>query len=110
MADFEKIKISLGDLNEQSVLDELEAVIQEGNDAALALQACQDGLEIVSQHFDTDSTIETYLFVHVSALLTVDSISMALVTNQRVGDFAVWTPICRNAPLPVSLAMNQNSP
>jgi methanogenic corrinoid protein MtbC1 len=53
MTDYEKIRIGLGDLDEETVLNELESVISENSDAAKALQACQEGLEIVSQHFDT---------------------------------------------------------
>lgn len=53
MADYEKIKEGFANLDEPTVLSELEKVIVEGADASEALLACQAGLDIVGQKFET---------------------------------------------------------
>jgi methanogenic corrinoid protein MtbC1 len=53
MADYEGIKINLGDLNEDNVLEAIKRIVDEGGDAEAALESCQKGLEIVGGRFDS---------------------------------------------------------
>lgn len=53
MADFEKIASGFDELDEPTVLAELEKVVAEGADATQALQACQAGLDLVGKKFET---------------------------------------------------------
>jgi len=54
MADLEKLKEAMGELDEESVLKILKEVMAEGgNDAQKAIEMCQQGMDIIGQHFET---------------------------------------------------------
>jgi methanogenic corrinoid protein MtbC1 len=53
MAGYEEIASALGNLEEEAVLAALEAVLEDGGSAEEALAACQKGLEIVGNNFET---------------------------------------------------------
>lgn len=53
MLDIEKLKADMGELDEEAVINALRAVMEDGgSEAAGAMQACQDGLNIVGDRFE----------------------------------------------------------
>lgn len=53
MADFEKITQAMGDLEEDEIKELLNAALAEGADAQLAMDACQKGMDIVGERFES---------------------------------------------------------
>ena len=52
MYNYEELKNAMGDLEEETVLDMLREVIEDGGDkAGEAMTACQEGMNIVGQRF-----------------------------------------------------------
>ncbi len=53
MIDFENLAQAMGDLDEETVVEVLEAVMAEGGaDAPKAMEACQKGMDIVGKLFE----------------------------------------------------------
>lgn len=53
MVDFEKLTAAMGDLDEDQMIADLNAVMAEGGkDAAKAMEACQKGMDIVGNKFE----------------------------------------------------------
>ena len=51
--DFENIAQLMGDLDEDAVVEQLEAVMADGGaDASKAMEACQKGMDIVGKVFE----------------------------------------------------------
>ncbi len=53
MIDFDKLKKDIGDLDENAAKATLKQLMAEGGDAQKALEACQDGMAIVGDRFQT---------------------------------------------------------
>ena len=52
MADFEKLKIAVGEMDEDAVMEIVNEIVATKGDAQAALAACQDGMGIVGERFE----------------------------------------------------------
>ncbi|MDO4275590.1 MAG: cobalamin-dependent protein [Eubacteriales bacterium] len=85
MVDFTKLTEALGDLDEDSVLEMLNQVMDEGGeDAQKAMDACQKGMEIVGQLFEQgEYFVGDLIFAGELMTEAVDILKNALITGEQ---------------------------
>ena len=82
--DFEKIAQLMGDLDEDAVVEQLEAVMADGGaDASKAMEACQKGMDIVGKLFEEGEYFVGDL-IYAGELMTraVSILKDALITDE----------------------------
>ncbi len=87
MVDFEKLAEAMGDLDEDAMVADLEAVMAEGGaDASKAMEACQKGMDIVGSRFEEGEYFVGDL-IYAGELMTqaVDILKDALVSGGESG-------------------------
>ena len=87
MVDFEKLAEAMGDLDEDAMVADLEAVMAEGGaDAGKAMEACQKGMDIVGSRFEEGEYFVGDL-IYAGELMTqaVDILKDALVSGGNKG-------------------------
>lgn len=87
MIDFEVLKTAMGDLEEETMLKLLNQVIDEsGADAEKAMQACQEGMDIVGSRYESEEYFVSDL-IYAGELMTeaVDILKSALVAESSDG-------------------------
>ncbi len=87
MVDFEKLAEAMGDLDEDAMVADLEAVMAEGGaDAGKAMEACQKGMDIVGSRFEEGEYFVGDL-IYAGELMTqaVDILKDALVSGGESG-------------------------
>ena len=87
MIDFEKLVQAMGDLDEDTVIELLEAVMEEGGaDAPKAMEACQKGMDIVGRLFEEGEYFVGDL-IYAGELMTraVEIMKEALATGDSSG-------------------------
>lgn len=87
MLDFEKLSQAMGDLDEDTVMEMLNAVMDEGGqDAARAMEACQKGMDIVGKLFEEKEYFVGDL-IYAGELMTdaVGILKDALVQGESTG-------------------------
>lgn len=87
MIDFENLAQAMGDLDEETVVEALEAVMAEGGaDAPKAMEACQKGMEIVGKLFEEGEYFVGDL-IYAGELMTdaVGILKDALATGDTTG-------------------------
>ena len=87
MIDFEKLTTAMGELDEDTVRELLEAVMSEGGaDASKALEACQKGMDTVGKLFE-DGEYFVGDLIYAGELMTdaVDILKDALIEGDNSG-------------------------
>ena len=87
MIDFEKLAQAMGELEEDTVVELLEAVMAEGGaEANKAMEACQKGMEIVGKLFEEGEYFVGDL-IYAGELMTqaVDILKDALASGENAG-------------------------
>jgi len=87
MVDFEKLTAAMGDLDEDQMIADLNAVMAEGGkDAAKAMEACQKGMDIVGNKFEEGEYFVGDL-IYAGELMTqaVDILKAGLVADGNNG-------------------------
>ncbi len=89
MADFEKLKKAMGELDDDAVIGIVREIMSEGgNEAQLALEACQEGMNIVGDLFQSgEYFVADLIFAGDLMTRAMDIIKPALTksTGGRVG-------------------------
>jgi len=87
MLDFEKLVSAMGDLDEDTMIEELNAVMDEGGaEANKAMEACQKGMDVVGKLFEEGEYFVGDL-IYAGELMTeaVDILKDALVSGDGEG-------------------------
>lgn len=53
MMDFENLKVAISEMDDETVMDIINQVVETNGDAAKAVIACQEGMEVVGKMFET---------------------------------------------------------
>jgi len=53
MIDYDKLKMTISEIDDDAAMALVDEVVQKGGDAAKAMAACQDGMELVGNRFET---------------------------------------------------------
>ena len=53
MIDYDKLKTAIGEIDDDTAMALVDEVVQKGGDAAKAMEACQAGMEVVGDLFET---------------------------------------------------------
>ena len=95
MADFEELKTAMGDLDEKTVLKILNEVMEnEQDNAQLAMDACQAGMDIIGDRFETgEYFISDLIFAGELMTESVDILSPALIheSDESLGKMVICT-------------------
>lgn len=96
MLDYEKLSAAMGDLDEELVEELLNAVMRDGGgEANQAMDACQKGMDIVGQRFESGEYFVGDL-IYAGELMTmaVDILKDALVENAAEGSCRTKIILC----------------
>lgn len=52
MADYEKLKVAISDLDDEIAMEIIDEVVADGGDASQAMNACQEGMNVVGDMFE----------------------------------------------------------
>ncbi len=94
MFDYNKIKTGIGNLEEGFVIEEINKMLAEGADAQKIMEACQDGMTAVGDHFQTgEYYIGDLIFAGEIMQQTIDILKPYLVSNssETVGKMVLCT-------------------
>ncbi len=53
MIDYDKLKVAIGEMDDEAAMELIDEVVQKGGDASKAMEACQEGMELVGNRFET---------------------------------------------------------
>lgn len=82
MIDFEALAQAMGDLDEETMTELLNRLMEEGGDAGQAMEACQKGMDLVGKQFeDGDYFVGDLIYAGELMTQAVEILKDALVTG-----------------------------
>lgn len=96
MMDFEKLAEAVGELDEDSMVEQLTQVMNEGGqDAPQAMEACQKGMDIVGERFEEGEYFVGDL-IYAGELMTkaVEILKDSLISGEGEGDNKARMILC----------------